>query len=125
MFGIVTLVIGSTIARGIEKLGRFGVVFMPAVGLGVGFAIRAASGSNGVWFQAFAALLAYAVAMSTHIPSEYEMFRHEFGAPVVRSALLSFTVSLKYPIEVSRQFPFYGVMLILSIIAASLGASSN
>jgi hypothetical protein len=62
--------------------------------------------------------------MSTHVPSAYQMFHREFGAPPVRSALLSITVAIKYPVEASRQFPFYGFMLALSIVGAGWRAGS-
>jgi hypothetical protein len=117
-------VIGGLAARGLEKLGPFGVALMPGVGLGVGYVVRSALCSSSVWSVAFAAALAFLADMSTHVPSAYQMFHREFGAPPVRSALLSITVAIKYPVEASRQFPFYGFMLALSIVGAGWRAGS-
>jgi hypothetical protein len=123
IIGIAAAALGGVVIRGLEKIGRFGVVLMPAVGLGIGSAIHAGLGSGSVWSVALAGMLAYAAAMSTHIPSAYGMFRQEFGGPVVVSALLSIITSLKYPLSVSSQFGFYCLMLILAIVGAGWSAA--
>jgi len=71
-------VIGGLAIRRMEKSGKYGVVFMPLIGLGIGIAIRAAWGSGG-WPGVAAAIIAYLAAMATHVPSAYEMFRQDFG----------------------------------------------
>jgi hypothetical protein len=125
VIGIAVTAMGGVVIRGMEKLGRFGVIFMPAVELGIGSAVHAALGRSSVWSIALAGVLTYTAAMSTHIPSAYGMFRREFGGTVVRSLVLSVMASLRYPLSVSSQFGFYCLMLILSIVGAGCGAGAR
>jgi len=83
IFGVIIIsitgpVIGGIAIRRMEKSGKYGVVFMPLIGLGIGIAIHAACGSSG-WSGLAAAIIAYLAAMATHVPSAYEMFRQDFG----------------------------------------------
>jgi hypothetical protein len=82
--GIASVAVGGLVIRSLEKLGRFGVILMPAVGLGIGSAVRAAFGTTELWIipVALSIVFTYAAAMSTHIPSTYRMFRQEFGGTV-------------------------------------------
>jgi hypothetical protein len=122
IFGVIIIsitgpVIGGIAIRCMEKSGKYGVIFMPLIGLGIGIAIHAACGSSR-WSGFAAAIIAYLAAMATHVPSAYEMFRQEFGGSVARSLILSVAPSMKYPLMVSGQFGFYFLMLVLSIIGA-------
>lgn len=122
--GLVACILGGTLIRGLEKLGHFGIVFMPAVGYGIGAVIRTSAGHSYAVLGALAVISAFVAAMLTHVPSSYSMFRKEFGGPPVRSLLLSLTESLNYPFEASKRYPFYGLMLLLSLAAAGWQAIS-
>jgi hypothetical protein len=98
---------------------------MPAVGFGIGAIVRAEWGIRSAWLPIFAGVLAYISAMLTHFPSSYDMFRSDFGAPPVRSAILAIIDSLKYPLEVSARFSFYGLMLVLSIVGSMWASFSK
>jgi hypothetical protein len=127
IFGVIIIsiagpVIGGLAIRRMEQSGKYGVVFMPLVGLAIGVAIHAACGSSG-WSGFAAAIIAYLAAMATHVPSAYEMFRQDFGGSPARSLFLSVATSMKYPLIVSGQFAFYFLMLALSIAGAVWSAA--
>lgn len=122
--GFLASLLCGLLIRGLEKTGQFGIVLMPVVGYGIGTVIRATAGQPHFVFGLVAVGCAFLAAMLTHVPSAYQMFRQEFGGPRVRSLLLSLTTSLNYPIDVSRHFPFYGLMLISSLAVAGWRAVS-
>ena len=122
--GLVACILGGALIRGLEKFGHFGILFIPMVGYGIGAVVRASAGQSHFILGPVAVVLAFIAAMLTHVPSSYGMFRTEFGGPPVRSLLLSLTESLNYPIEASRRYPFYGLMLLLCLAAAGWRAVS-
>lgn len=124
LVGLAACVVGGALTRGLEKLGHVGILFMPAVGYGIGAVLRTSAGHSFAMLGPLAVLSAFVAAMLTHVPSSYSMFRNEFGGPPVRSLLLSLTESWKYPIEAAKGYPLYGLMLLLSIAAAGWKAAS-
>lgn len=127
IFGVIIIsiagpVLGGFAIRRMEQSGKYGVVFMPLIGLAIGIAIHATCGSSG-WFGFAAAIIAYPAAMATHVPSACGMFRQDLGGSPARSLILSVATSMRYPLIVSSQFAFYFLMLALSIAGAVWSAA--